>query len=123
MQRKSSRKLKTSLEKRRKELWRKRAAGVADHALERKLATIAVREQCLEEGAYRSYSYNALAKHMLLDEQPSKWSFSRVRQDSNLSIEAIKDEQGNVLSTPSGILGTAAGFYQELYSVRQKTVQ
>ena len=65
---KSSGKLKTSLEKRQKKLWKKRVAGVTDHSLERKLAAIAIQEPCLEEWTYKNYSYNALAKHMLLNE-------------------------------------------------------
>jgi hypothetical protein len=70
LQHKSSGKLKTSLEKRQKKLWKKRVTGVtaADHSLERKLAAIAIQEQFLEEWTYKNYSYNALAKHILLNE-------------------------------------------------------
>jgi hypothetical protein len=68
LQHKSSGKLKTSLEKRQKKLWKKRVTGVTDHSLERKLAAIAIQEQCLEEWTYKNYSYNALAEHMLLNE-------------------------------------------------------
>ena len=68
LQHKSSGKLKTSLEKRQMKLWKKRVTGVTDHSLERKLAAIAIQEQCLEEWTYKNYSYNALAKHMLLNE-------------------------------------------------------
>jgi hypothetical protein len=48
--------------------YEKRVTGVTDHSLERKLAAIAIQEQCLEEWTYKDYSYNALAKHMLLNE-------------------------------------------------------
>jgi len=48
LQHKSSGKLKTSLEKRQKKLWKERVTGVTDHS--------------------KNYSYNALAKHMLLNE-------------------------------------------------------
>ena len=68
LQHKSSGKLKTSLEKRRKKLRKIRGAGVTDHCLERKLAAIAIQEQFLEEWTYKNYSYNALAKHILLNE-------------------------------------------------------
>jgi hypothetical protein len=49
LQHKSSGILKASLEKSQKKLWKERVTGVTDHSLERKLAAIAIQEQCPEE--------------------------------------------------------------------------
>ena len=73
--------LRMRLERQRKELWKTQRPGESDPGLDERLATVLVQEQCLEEWHYKNYSYNALAKHMLLDEQPTKWFFSKTKYD------------------------------------------
>ena len=113
---KANNSLRVRIARRRKKLWNRRVPGRKNPALEKRLAAVTVQEQCLEEWHYKSYSYNALAKHMLLDEKPTKWFFSKARYESNLSIEGLKDGHGDLHTTPDGILRAAAGFYEELYA-------
>ena len=116
--RQETKRLVRSLQTRRKNLWQQRAKGPPDPGIEAKLSAITIQEQGLEEWNYKSYAYNALAKHALLDETPSKWFFSKVKADSDLSIPAL-DEQGQEYTTEEGILGVAERFYGDLYSTKE----
>ena len=109
-------KLRLNLERRKERLWNQRRPQVNNLALEMKIEAVEVQEQCLADWYNRSYAYNAMAKHFLLNEKPTKWFFSRVRQDTYQSINALEDEQGTKISSPKGLLDITTRFYGDLYS-------
>ena len=113
---KSQSQLRYNLERRRQRLWEKRCSDTLDQALEMRIAAIELQEQCLAEWQHHSYVYNALAKHFLLNEKPTKWFFSRVKIDTYHNINALRDEQDVLHTSSEELLDVATTYYDNLYA-------
>ena len=109
-------KLGWNLEKRKEKLWNERLPDLHNQELDLKIRAIEVQKQCLADWYNRSYAYNAMAKDFIVNEKPSKWFFSRVKQDSYQRIDLLEDEQGNLQTEPDELLDVATQFYEIPYS-------
>ena len=111
-------KLSSNLERRRLNLCKKRHPEIPNEALENRIAALEFQENCLAEWHYRDYSYTALAKHLLLDEKPTKWFYSKARQFGGSNIATLRDEQGELHTAPDDLLAIATRFYGRLYEAK-----
>lgn len=82
------------------------------------LQALEAREENLNQWEYNQYSYNALAKFMVLAEKPTKEFYARVKRETGQTIEALADQAGCLKTEPQEILEVAASFYEDLYSKR-----
>ena len=117
--RKATQRLGLTLRKRRQRLEKKRRPGrIRDRGLDERLALINAQEEHLAETFNHDYAYNAMAKHLMLNEKPSKWFFGRAKLFSNTGLESLTDQQGELQSGTEGVMRVAEEFYKELYATK-----
>ena len=106
------------LNQRRERLWKKRRHDWLNRELEIRIKFVKRQKQCLIEWRNHNYSYNAMTKHLLLNEKFTRWFFSRVKQDSYHNIDDLKDEQDIVREFSSELLEIVSRYYEKLYFVK-----
>lgn len=119
-QRRERQKLQGNLRKRRLNLIKKKQRielpNIKHYTIEKKIAAIVTQEDCLVEQQLRSRKINALSKHMLLNEKPTKQFFQRAKTQSNQTIETLIDKQGVERTSTSELLEVAQEYYIDLFS-------
>ena len=112
-------KLSYNLRQRRLVLQKQRGRRVQKVAmLEEMIASVEQREEHLAEAKNHDYAYNAMAKHLILNEKPTRWFFARAKEQTSNTITALKDEQGITHTDSQGMLQLATKFYTDLYSTK-----
>lgn len=108
------------LERRRRGLQRKRIHGQFNQQLEDRIHLAQTHMENLENWAAASYSYNSLAKQMLLGERPTKYFFNRMKaRDIGTPVGCLRDDNGEEHSDPEGMLRVMEQFYGDLYDTKQ----
>ena len=79
---------------------------------------INTQEEHLAKVHSHNYAYNTMAKHLMLNEKPSKWFFSRTKVFNNARLEALIDRNRDLQLGSLGIIAVAEQYYRDLYDTK-----
>ena len=108
-------KLQKNINKCRIKLWKKRKHNALNRDLKMKIEILKIQKQCLIEWRNHNYSYNALTKHLILNEKFIKWFYSKIKQNSYHNIDSLKNEREIIKTSFNEFLETIVDYYQKLY--------
>ena len=80
-----------------------------------KIEILKIQKQCLVEWRNHNYSYNALIKHLILNEKFIKWFYSKIKQNNYHNIDSLKNERKIVKTSFNEFFKTIVDYYQKLY--------